>query len=87
MCKFNSLLSWIKWFYWSGRHTKIKLIHEKEVIGYYDGYYECQSEIHNITMKYYADLKVMTHKEAFAIYELEHDKILDKYFGAKFVKQ
>lgn len=75
----------IKWWYWSGRYTKIKLF-DKDSIGVDEGYFECSHAHLDVKMQYYKDLKAMDHKEAGRLLTLRSEKVIKKYFGPKYIK-
>jgi len=80
------ILERLKWLWYSGRYTKVKLV-RKDTIGVSEGYFECGHEHNAIISQYYKDLKTMHYKEAGKIMEDRHNKMLRKYFGPKYVKE
>lgn len=81
----SKLINWLKWLYWSGKYTKVKLWKAEE-IGVDEGYFECSSEHHDIIMQYYSDLKVMDYREAGRLLDQRHKTMMRKYFGPKYIK-
>ena len=81
----KKFLTWLYWWYWSGRYTKVKLW-SAETISIDQGYFACKHKQHEIHSKYHIDINKLGMDRATELFNERYAKLERQYFGPKYIK-